>query len=349
MRILLHDNQLCERGTTNSVVNYARALRDLDHHVAISFRRDNPNNVQAVVDRTGQEFDLLPYRTPAELRRLSGRFDGSYFQKSGNRDGLQATSPSVVVHAVFQEFQPHGTSYIYISDWLARRVRDRLLAPKTPRDLAWAGRALGYGVWGQATGTLNAFNFESVPYICNMPAPSADMRPRLGIPDDAFVILRYGGMSTFDVEWVPSVLNRLLVTNRDLYFIGVNTPQAVDHARALFLPPVYSDLEKANLLACSDLFLTARKSGESFGLAHVEAMQAGKPILAYGDGWDRNHVEMLSALDGLYMGAKELERRVTAAINQREEFDPAAWVTAGNEYRPQRVVKQLLDAFGWER
>jgi len=340
MKVLLHDNQLCERGTTNSVITYARALQNVGHEVAIGYRRDHPGNVDEVVRKVEAEFALMPYSESSELTRASRSFDATYFQKSGNKDGLSATSPRVIVHAVFQEFQPHGTSYYYISEWLARRVKQRIFSPRSARDVAWSARAITRGLRGLVDGTANAFDFDSVPYMCDLPVPTEDMRRALDIPEDAFVILRYGGFSTFDIPWVPEVLRSLLEQMPHLYFVGVNTPTILNHPRALFLPRTVSEQAKSNLLGSADLFLTARQSGESFGLAHVEALQVGLPVLAYGGGWDRNQVEMLKPIDGLYMSEQELRTKIELHLAGSNRSNNA-YRRIGDEYRPAAVTPKL--------
>lgn len=344
MKVLLHDNQLCERGTTNSVLSYAKFVQDAGHVVTVAFRKNNPANVPKVIEEASRHFSLFGYEDPKELNEYTRDFDASYFQKSGNRDGLCSSSAVTVVHAVFQEFQPHGSAYFYISEWLANRVRRRVLEPRTVRDGAWAARALQRGVRGKATGTRNAFSFESFPYMCDMPSSEHNSRSELQIPDDAFVVLRYGGWNTFDVEWVPEILSRALEEFPQMYFLGVNTPSLVLHHRAIYLPAVYNPQDKANLLSSADVFLTARKSGESFGLANVEALQMGVPVLGFGGGWDQNHVMMLGPLGGLYLTGDELFEKLRGHIIGSIPSTSSSRLAIGNRYRPNVVGQELMKA-----
>ncbi len=67
MRVLLHDNQLCERGVTVSMLNYARVLHAAGHEVEISYWGQSPANVNEVVSRIGEEFRLLPHSARFEV------------------------------------------------------------------------------------------------------------------------------------------------------------------------------------------------------------------------------------------------------------------------------------------
>ena len=101
--------------------------------------------------------------------------------------------------------------------------------------------------------------------------------------------------------------------------------------------------EKADLLGAADLFLTARLSGETFGLAHVEALQAGPRVLAYGGGLDRNHIDMLAPLAGLYGSPTDLKKRLLCAYRGDDHFNPDRSRAVGNQYRPENVAP-LLEA-----
>jgi len=67
MRVLLHDNQLCERGTTTSMMDYARVLRTAGHDVEISYWKESHANVPAIISLIGEEFRLLPHSNRFEV------------------------------------------------------------------------------------------------------------------------------------------------------------------------------------------------------------------------------------------------------------------------------------------
>ena len=142
--------------------------------------------------------------------------------------------------------------------------------------------------------------FQALDLIVDVSNPESGVRAELGIPEEAFVILRFGGIDTFDIGWAQETVVRLLNQNQDWYFLGLNTAQFTEHPRALFVPIVMDPVEKASIIAASDVFLTARGHGEAFGVAIAEALQIGIPVLAWQGGIDQNHVHMLKGLGALF-------------------------------------------------
>lgn len=336
MRFLLHENQICERGTTQAVVDYARGLRGRGHDVLIAYPKGSSANDSLQIELLEREFHLASYTTPAALHELGQGCDGAYFIKAGSRDGRDAGPIRTVVHAVFQEYDPHGDFYAYVSPWLANHMRHEA----TGRHGRRSG-ALDRGARALAAGCANALDFDAIPHACDMPDPVEVKRDQLGIPSNAFVMLRYGGFDTFDLPWVQDLITRQLHANPNWIFLGVNTRPFTDHPRARFLPAVYDRQEKANLLASADVFITARAEGESFGLSHVEALQVGMPVLAWSGGRDRNHVGMLRDVDGLYRGPRDLLRKLRRAASGGMQDQMAARRARGDEYRPARVTPLL--------
>jgi glycosyltransferase involved in cell wall biosynthesis len=339
MRVLLHENQICERGTTQAVIDYAHGLNELGHEVAIAYPIEAKANVPKQIDVLSEQFTLLPYGRIDALREMGQEFDAAYFIKGGEFDGKDAGPIRTVVHAVFQNYDPHGDHYAYVSQWLADHMRRQALGPFGRRR---EGRELGRSA--EAQGCSNALDFSWIPHACDMPDSTESVRSRLAIPDEAFVILRYGGFQTFDVDWAQGVIDQQLRVNPDWYFIGVNTEPFTTHERALFLPPVISRQEKANLLGSADVFMTARREGESFGLSHVEALQMGLPVLAWSGGRDRNHVEMLSDIHGLYRDPKSLVRDLRNIRDGAGVAGEPSRRARGDEFRPAKVVPLLEQA-----
>jgi glycosyltransferase involved in cell wall biosynthesis len=336
MRVLLHENQICERGTTQAVVDYAHGLRGLGHDVAVAYPIDSKANVPQQIELMSETFTLLPYEGVEALREMGQGYDAAYFIKGGENDHKDAGPIRTVVHAVFQNYEPHGDYYAYVSQWLASHMRRQAMGRFGYRR---EGREKGKNA--EAQGCSNALDFSFIPHACDMPVATESVRFQLAIPDEAFVILRYGGFHTFDIDWAQRVIQQQLEINPDWYFIGVNTEPFTTHERAVFLPPVISRQQKANLLGSADVFLSARAEGESFGLSHVEALQMGLPVLAWSGGRDRNHVGMLADIDALYRDPKSL---VGALRRIRDGGAAAGEVTRrarGDEFRPTNVIPIL--------
>jgi len=343
MRILLHDNQLCERGTTTSMLDYARALRKRNHEVEISYWRQASANVPAVIARVSEEFPVFPHTEQFDISKEAKDFDAAYFIKAGNDDGLLVPETHNLVHAVFQEYEPHGSRYTYISKWLADSMREKV-SGRVGQSEVFRSR----GEAAESSGCLNALDFQFLDLIVDVATPQLGIRSQFGIPAEAFVILRFGGQDTFDIGWVQKTVVTLLDQNPNWYFVGLNTQRFTDHTRAIFIPMVMDPVEKASIIACADVFLTARGHGEAFGVAIAEALQLGIPVLAWEGGVDRNHTHMLSGLGGLFRKPWDLRFRLRRLAKGKDPASVSRRMERGNQYRPENIVPNLESMLGIE-
>lgn len=341
MNILLHDNFLSERGTTQALVEYARCFRSMGHDVSITFAGPSGANNPQVIRHLSNEFELRPYSDRASLASVARGVDVSYMIKAGRRDGIEFRGTHQVVHAVFQHADPHGDQMVYVSEWLADATRQWATGPRG----RWAGRMKRFQ-HAQETGCANALDFTALPHISEMPPRSDDLRPTLGIPNDAYVVVRHGGYDTFDITWVHQVLKVALDQYPNLYFVGLNTRAFTDHSRARFLPPSTDRQFIADFLATGNLFLHARKQGESFGLALVEALQMGLPAVAWSGGKDRNHTHLLRDCGTLYHSPHELRHLLSNHVEASATSKCERSRRVGDNFRRDRVAPILQELIG---
>ena len=335
MRVLLHEEGISVRGTTQATFDYATALAALGHEVLMTYPESGRGCDADMLAMLSRSIDIRSYSSLRELEALGVERDAVYWIRQGSR-GVLIPHVRNVVHVVFQVYDPHGDYYGYISPWLAGRMRQRFRSPD--------GQLRGWGPRGfraRRAGCETAFDFPHVPHICEMPAPQETLRSQYGIPDDAFLICRYGGFDTFDIPWVQSAVEHIIESQPDAYFLGVNTKPFANHPRVIFAPPVFDRQAKSNLLASADLFLHGRASGESFGLAIVEALQLGLPVLAWSGGWDRNHVALLGNSDMLYSSREDLLARVVRFRAEEGVPDSAMLQRLGNEFRAPAIIPHL--------
>jgi glycosyltransferase involved in cell wall biosynthesis len=339
VKILLHDNSLTERGTTVAVTAYARALRDqFGASVQIAYREDTASR-PAVVNTLKKEFDLIPYWNHSSLQRhvSAAKSDFFYAIKAGAWDNVVVQGPRNLVHAVFQEYQPHGDRYAYVSSWLAskmrrnRRKRLKFHAQKTFRQT-------GFRV------AENAKQFDFVPHIVQPVDRQSDYRHSLGIPSDAVVVGSLSGSSQFDISFVRQWLHELVLKDPNTYVVCPNLRPFADHPRLRFIPTIVDVQEKFDYLHSLDVLIHARSMGETFGLAIAEALAVGTPVLAHTGGRDRNHIEMLAGSGWLYATRDDLETRHRnlvlhrdAAINQAKQLT--------EPYSPQNVMRRFSEIF----
>jgi hypothetical protein len=298
-----------------------------DAQITISYNETLNGNSPLVKKFLQNEFDLLPYKNfQVSMKKLKG-FDFGYIIKSGKNDNRTFHNFPTYVHAVFQEYDPHGTYYAYVSEWLAKKMqRTHFLSHKR--------------ILSSYRGVCNSFNFDFVPHIVDLPQSNANVRELYSIPEYARLGIRYGGADSFDIPWVKTVVSELLEDPKN-YFLFMNTNQFIQHPRCLFIPPAIEKIHKSNFLQAGDYFLHARKRGESFGLSILEAMATGTPVLSWKGGVDRNHTKLL-APDSLYRGPKDLMLKIRNIENYTNRD---AHFQKSKEFSPEIVKKRFLNIF----
>jgi hypothetical protein len=279
VRILFHAEQLSERGTTTAILEYARHLRHIGFECVIAYEKKHPVNHQRTIDEVKKEFEVIPYRYFWNIGRMQKHFDVGYFIKSGANDGMIFGKTPSIVHAVFQEYQPHGDLYLYVSKWLADSMRKNLIHSR--HRLSHRCR------------TINCGDFEYLDHSVDMPKPRSNFRARLGIKSNEVVGVRYGGLETFDIPFALQAVEELLEEEKGLKFVFANTKRFTDHPNAIFLEAIVDSQTKSDFLNTGDFFLHARSQGESFGLAILEAINLGLPVITYSGGQDLNHLNLV--------------------------------------------------------
>lgn len=329
MKFLFHAEQLNYRGTTNSILEYARYNQEiLGNESVIVYSQDTPAGVDVgsapeVIDSVSKEFKLLTYRDNNHLNDIASEYDFFYSQRAGEkidshtkRENAVITSTKMGVHCVFQWHDPHGDVYAYISKWMSHNVAKLYNAPVHP--------------W--------------VPYIVDLPQPDYDTRTHLGIPKDKLVIGRFGGYDTFDLPFAQKVVMRIAQERNDIVFLFANTRPFCDLPNVLFLGPFIGQQQKSNYINSCDAFIHARWLGESFGLAIAESLFFNKPVLACEIGFDGNHVETLKPFDLIYKDNDEedLYRRI---VDIRGKIGIDYKKLAIEQYNPKNVMNQFKAVF----
>jgi len=325
-KILFHAEQLNYRGTTNSILDYARYNQEiLGNESAIMYSEQDPTGVDvgsevSVVNQIKELYPVYKYSNHSEANEIASKFDFCYSQRAGLRVDLQTLKHQLIidttrfgVHCVFQWFDPHGDKYAYISKWLAEKVG----ADNNTSGLQW------------------------VPYIVHLPPPNYNTREHLGIPANKFVIGRHGGYNTFDIDFVKTVIAKIADERNDIVFLFANTEKFIDHPNVIFMPPFFGQQQKSNFIQACDAMIHARTLGESFGLSICESLFWQKPVLAWEGGFDRNHVNLLKSQDLLYYNEEDLYKKIISlrdhcGKNYRSIVDP---------YGPYSVIKKFEAVF----
>ena len=237
-----------------------------------------------------------------------------YMLKAGHDDGLVSSVAGVqnLVHCVFDARQPHGQIYAKIS----------------------------HSVPGDAPVVPHMINFQPTDMKKLHP-----IRSRLQIPNEALVLCRYGGRTTFDIEFVHALVDEISFKHREIFFLFMNTDKfcCSDRVNVMFLPASSDKLEKQSFVESCDAMLHARKGGETFGLAVGEFSVMNKPVITYNssDG-HRHHIDILGDKVILYNDYTSLEHIIMNFASIRTTRDD--WI-AYQQFSPASVLQTFVDVF----
>lgn len=279
MNILFHANQLCLRGTTIALYDYAHYAETLlGHKSFITYDAKSQFNHPVAHQRFQNRFPgrVQGWNDLKDLNVYANQVnaDVAYFIKAGFNDGILCEGRKNVVHVVFQYDEPHGSVYAYVSDWLSVNCSK--------------GRR------------------PFVPHIVELPSANSNLRAEWGIPQDAFVFGRHGGADMFNLEFAQRAVNDIVTQSEKIWFVFYNTIRFSNHPRVKFLPYVEDPQAKSNFISSCDAMIHAGSMGESFGLAICEFLFHGKPVLAWKGGGGQHHAQLLKHTPWLYSDYDDL-------------------------------------------
>jgi hypothetical protein len=315
MKTLFHVNQINYRGTTVAITDYAKYNQEiLGNESAIVFNEGlgyekDEGSVQAVVDELKKQFNVLSYNSTG-LQEIvdQEKPDLTYFIRAGVKESLPENTKTAV-HVVFKFDQPHGDSYAYISEWLAR----------TQSETA-----------------------EFVPHIVSLPTPTKDYREAFGIKPEQIVIGRFGGYNEFNISFVKKCIEEMVAENDNYIFLFASTSPFIDHPNVKFINEIHNLQKKSNFINTCDAMLHGRQLGESFGLSIAEFLALNKPVMAWGKGFDLNHVDMLKDSGLLYNDQAELKEML---LNIKDFTNKEDWSKRVEQYNPTAVMTKFKEVF----
>lgn len=352
-----HTNQASERGSEVALFDYAHyAEKLLGYKSHMLFP-----NVSAIYN--GRSFHKISTRFPMTLYKPSeGHITGGpiLFETAQQikcnflyiiKDGTEYGNPSypdsfkesvvpTCVHSVFT-WKPHGSTYAAISPAVTDRHPDRPV----------------------------------VPHMVPPPDTSRTypgFRDQLGIPSSATVFCRHGAENSFNVVFVPNMINRLIrmFNSSRLHFVFLGTsilpfkneiggpyPDRTNitynghilsalslHPQLHFLSPSVDEQVKENFFATCDAMLHARIHGESFGIAVGEFSVRNKPVVTYhGHGYHWEHIRILGDKGFPFRGPAEavkiIQNFVTNGIPKDVDYN------GHRDYAPDKVMAIFKTVF----
>lgn len=318
IKIAFHDNQLCERGTTVSLYDYAYYNKYyLGNESIIMYCNSHQYNFPDVIEKFSKEFTLRPYgnwQQEADNILKEEKCDILYMQKAGEWDNKIASKDicKTVVHCVFNTYFPHGDVYATISPYVMYEKGNT--------------------------------NIPVVPYMINLPdlPDNINMRKELNIPDDAVVFGRHGGYDQFNIPRVPELVVSIANNNPKIYFLLCNTrPFCENIPNIIYIDKIIDLNEKVRFINTCDAMLWARIDGETFGLSIGEFSSKNKPVIAAKIGSDA-HFHLLGDKGIWYNSLSELHNILTS-------FNPSVEKTkdwnAFRDYTYDKVMDKFKEVF----
>src|SRR6266511_5441409 len=320
MMLGFHTKQLLARGTEVALFDYALAAKELlGHEVRIFVPADRRRVLPAVKRRFEEHFELMLYD---ETRSIA--CDALYVIKRGRPGRITEEIPELV-HAFDDGSFPHGYRYAVVSDWVSRHAKRKVGLP--------GGRVLEIP---------RLLKPAVVPHIVSLPDVDDDLRAELGIPDDAVVFGRHGGLGNFDLEFVQDAVRSVLDERSDVWFVFLNVHRFSEHARVLHLPEVVDRADVRRFVNTCDYMLHAHRYGETFGLAVAEFAFVGAPVLTFLGSPRLAHLDLLS--DGLLLGYTDYED-VMGYLTTLERRAAPVESDVPVRYGVERVMERFQEVF----
>jgi len=222
MRIGFHNMQLCDRGSTVAMYDYAHYNETLlGNSSYIVYDANSPRNQNEVIAKCQNRFGkdrVFGYSELIDVEQFiqESELDAIYVIKFGKVDRYVFKSCPTLVHCVF-EVSPHGYRYATVSNYLK--------TVHSPASLTDEQHA-------QVRVVPHMIDMPSMEEVLSREGGVPDYRSMYGIPDaeNAFVIGRYGGLKQFNLPQVHEGIIRFLNEpqlpgTKPVYFLFANTLQ----------------------------------------------------------------------------------------------------------------------------
>jgi len=268
MKVAFFNHQLCIRGSTLSLYNYALQNKKILNNESIVIYMTDPDNIKntdpRVLEKFNKSFKTKGFDNWNALDEYlkNEKVDVVFKSCGGWNDGKVSKYARTCVQGIFDIYEPHGDVYSYLHEYMSNKMSNG----KCP----------------------------VVHALCDyLPEPNEDFRVKYNIPNNARVFGRVGANSCFNVDCAKEAVIDLVNTTEDIYFILLNTDFFYDHPNIIYLPKSYGLQDKSNFINACDAMLHARIDGEVFSLSISEFLWFDKPIITYHIGDQTGHFEIL--------------------------------------------------------
>jgi len=302
-------NKLTLRGTEIALYDYADFNEQLLNNKSIIITR-NYDLIKSQFDvsldaynKFKERFIVEYYYSQKDIDDIVEKYNIShlYIIKGGINDGLISTKCKNLIHCVFNTTQPHGEIYSVVSSDVNR---------------------------------LFNTNYPVVPHMIRNYETNLDLRNQLNIPEEAIIFGRYGGMETFNIDFVNDAIKKILEIRNDIYFLFMNTYQFYQHPQIIYLDGI-TDMEfKRKFINSCNALLHARREGESFGITCGEFAIALKPVITYSDSRERNHINILREKAILYSDYESIYKILNEFEKNKYNMENNGYL----KYNPENII-----------
>jgi len=323
MKILFHDNYLCERGTVKALYDYADYNEKvLNNESVITYNASNTHNIFSVVDKFNKRFKVIPYNQNDNKHErindiiVSEKIDFFYAIKSGEHDGIYTTECKNLIHCVFTLKHKHGDVYASICEYMSTKH-----------------------------GNIFPFVHHIIEDKSNV---SDNYRNELGIPNDAIVLGRYGAYDTFSIPFVKEEIANALNIRKDLWFVFLNTNNFIHHERVKYLPMTIDESLKCKFINTCDAMIHARLDGEVFSLSVAEFSIKNKPIITWNpvnvpSTYDVGHIFSLKD-KGIYYKDRNDIKNIFLNIH-KSDIEHKNWDAYSQTFNAKTVMNEFKTVF----
>ena len=321
-----HSNQLSERGTEVAIYDYANHNEKiLGNRSIIFYQKNNPNNCDSVVTKFKKRFLCYHYDNLNQIENivLKENINLMYNMKYGTKDNFNLENCPCINHSVFVA-EPHGYKYAVLNGWVNSKYNTNCHIVPHMVDM------------------VDMPDMPDMSDIIKYNVIKEELRKKLDIPVDAIVLGRHGGLKQFDINYVHDGIREYLETNKDIYFLFVNTEKFYSHPNIIYLDKIIDLEEKARFIYTCDAMIHARSDGEIFSLSIGEFCKYNKPIITTYSQIDNGHIEMLKDKAIIYNNKEELKdifKNIKTHLSSKDFTNPYS------DYTPEKVMNIFNDVF----
>lgn len=318
------------RGTEVAIYDYAVANEEVLGNKSIILIQSSANHTQAVITKFVKRFHVYFYDSIADIERvlLSYKCGVLYTIAYGERRVNEPTLSingvyKTALHCVFSMQDPHADTYVPISKYLADKYNADSYVPH-----------------------MISLKLDSHPV--NELLKGMRYKENLGIPSNAIVFGRHGGLETFNIDFVHKTIEKIVNSTKNIYFLFVNTFKFINHKQVIYLPPIVSSHQKIKFIMACDAMLHARADGETFGIACGEFSVCNKPVITCTCG-DTSHIDILGERCITYSNQQQLEHILLNFLNIKIKKEKELllnnnhpgklWDAYSKEYSAEPVIK----------